>query len=65
MQIYENVSKEKNQILVGMTVRMLDDGKTPDEISIKVKQPIEKVKECINMIENARSSPVVVRKIEK
>ena len=65
MQIYENVSKEKYQILVGMTVRMLDEGKTPEEISIKVSQPMEKVNECITMIENARNNPSVVRKLKK
>ena len=65
MQIYENVSKEKYQILVGMTLKMLQEGKTPDEISIKVKQPIEKINECIKMIKDAHDNPSVIRKLEK
>lgn len=65
MQIYENVSREKYQTLVGMTLRMFQEGKTPEEISIKIKQPIEKVNECIVMIKKAKENPSIIRKLDK
>lgn len=50
--IYKNESIERYCMMVGMTKRMHNDGKTPDEIALKVKHPISEVLECIVMIKN-------------
>ncbi len=49
MQIYENESKGRYFMLVGMTKKMWKAGKTPEEIALAVKYPVEKVLECIDM----------------
>ena len=51
MQIYENESKQRYEMLVGMTWKMYKAGNTPDEIALKVKYPVEKVLECIRFCE--------------
>lgn len=53
MQIYENQSKGRYQMLIGKTWRMYKDGKTPDEIANNIKQPVEKVLECIEYCRKA------------
>ena len=52
-QIYETKTKGKYQMLIGKTSRMYKSGKTPDEISKDIKQPIEKVIECIEYCKKA------------
>lgn len=48
--IYKNVSVGRYFVLVGMTKKMCEDGKTPSEIALEIGQPIEEVLECVKLI---------------
>ena len=52
-QIYDTSTKGKYQMLIGKTGKMYKTGKTPDEISLDIKQPVEKVLECIEYCKKA------------
>lgn len=52
-QIYETESHRKDQLLLGETSKMYHDGKTPEEISLAIKQPIDRVLEGIELCKKA------------
>lgn len=60
-KIYATGTKGKEQMLVGLTYKMLRDGKTPEEISIKIKQTIERVNKCILICEKTEEKRLLIK----
>ncbi len=48
--IYKNESVGRYFVLMGITKKMCEDGKTPEEIALKIEHPIEEVLECVKLI---------------
>lgn len=51
-QIYETKTIEEYQSLIGETILMFGLGCAVDEISKSIKQPVDKVIECIRFCES-------------
>ena len=60
-QIYDTSTKGKYQMLIGKTGKMYKTGKTPDEISLDIKQPVEKVNNSFtsHLTEGVQQEPTV------
>lgn len=52
-EIYETDTLGKYIVLVGKISSMWRIGKTPDEIAEAIKQPVDKVLECIEICKKA------------